>query len=296
MSNFMLTPERFSSAAQKVDTATTSGAGEATSPSVSDRLSTPRIDLPTPDVGTYGGPGFGSEVMTVAGTARIASLLLACIAGAAAIGWQVVKVTETTIPGSFGSPDTVSRDVSVNPLVFVAFILAFGLVLFTSFKPGYAPFTSVPYALAEGFVLGAVSHLFEADSSGIVLQALIGTLAVFLGILFAYSTGLLRATPKFRRMVIMATFGIMCVYIVSFVGALLGFDISFWNQSGMVGVGISLFVCAIAALNLVLDFDLIEQGAARGFPKQMEWYAAFGLVVTLVWLYLEILRLLSRRD
>ncbi len=310
MSNFMLSPERFSDAAEQLDssrdergrdrsfggtTVDESIGSDGHNGVIKDRMSVP-MELPAADVSFSGGGSVGTQAMTIAGTSRIAGLLLAFIAGGAALGWQAVKITEVVVGRTPSGSLVTTQDTSVSPLLFVAFIVAFALVIFTSFKPGWAPFTSVPYALAEGFVLGAVSHLYEADSSGIVLQALIGTIAVFFGVLFAYSTGLLRATPKFRRTVILATFGIMCVYLVGFIGNLIGLNLAFWNQSGLVGVAISLFVCAIAALNLVLDFDLIEQGAARGYPKQMEWYAAFGLVVTLVWLYLEILRLLSRRD
>ena len=173
------------------------------------------------------------------------------------------------------------------------------MALVTVFKPQYAAITGSLYALAEGLFLGALSAMYEGMHNGIVLQAVLLTVCVLAALLAAYSFGLVRATQKFRTGIMAATAGIFLVYMVSLVLGFFGIQIPFIHSSGLFGIGFSLFVVTIAALNLVLDFDLIENGVAQGAPKHMEWYAAFGLLVTLVWLYIEILRLLSklsRRD
>lgn len=170
--------------------------------------------------------------------------------------------------------------------------LVFGLI--TSFKPTWAAVTGPLYALAEGLLLGAVSAHYEARFPGIAISAAGCTIGTLAALLLAYQTGLVRATANFRLGVIAATGGICLFYLVSFVLGFFGIHIPYIHESGWIGIGFSLVVVTIAALNLVLDFDFIEQGAANGAPKYMEWYAAFGLLVTLVWLYLEILRLLAK--
>ena len=148
--------------------------------------------------------------------------------------------------------------------------------------------------MLEGFALGGISAIFEAQYSGIVIQAVgltLGTLAI---LLLAYKTGLIKPTENFKLMIVSATGGIMVLYLISFVMSMFGSGIGFIHSNGLFGIGFSLFVVAIAALNLVLDFDFIEEGSERGLPKYMEWFAAFSLMVTLVWLYLEILRLLAK--
>ena len=166
--------------------------------------------------------------------------------------------------------------------------------MLTIFKKTWAPATAPIYAACEGLVLGSTSALFELRYPGIVLRSVALTFGVLLTLLIAYRSGAIRATPGFRRGVIAATGAIVLVYLSSFVLGLFGVNLGFLNSSSPLGIGISLVVVGIAALNLVLDFDFIEQGAKTGAPKYMEWYAAFGLIVTLVWLYLEILRLLSK--
>ena len=148
--------------------------------------------------------------------------------------------------------------------------------------------------------LGSVSALFEARYPGIVFQAVALTLGTLATLLVAYKTRAIRATEGFKKGVIAATGGIVLVYLFSWLLRMFGIDLGFMHSTGWLGIGISLVIVVVAALNLVLDFDLIEQGAKQGAPKYMEWYGAFGVLVTLVWLYLEILRLLSilnrRRD
>jgi uncharacterized YccA/Bax inhibitor family protein len=164
----------------------------------------------------------------------------------------------------------------------------------TVFKKEWAPITSPIYAVLEGFVLGGISSIFEASYPGIVIQAVGLTFGTLFALLIAYRSGLIKATENFKLGVVAATGGIFLVYMISFVLSFFGTTIPFIHESGTIGILFSLFVVVVAALNLVLDFDFIERGAESGAPKYMEWYAAFGLLVTLVWLYIEILRLLSK--
>ena len=168
------------------------------------------------------------------------------------------------------------------------------LALITMFAPKAAPFTSPLYALAEGLFLGALSAFVEMQYPGIAFQAVGLTFCTLFAMLALYTTGVIRATPAFKRGIMAATFGIMMIYLLSWVLRMFSVEVPYIHGSGLVGIGFSLFVVVIAAMNLVLDFDLIEEGAKRGLPKYMEWFAAFGLLVTLVWLYIEILRLLSK--
>ena len=163
------------------------------------------------------------------------------------------------------------------------------------FRHTWAPVLAPVYALAEGLFLGGISAGFEAQYPGIVFQAVGCTFGTMFCLLMAYQSGLIRATENFKLGIVAATGGIAVVYLVTFVAGLLGFPLfSSLYGSGVIGIGFSLIVVAIAALNLVLDFDFIEQAADRGAPKYLEWYGAFALMVTLVWLYLEILRLLAK--
>ena len=151
------------------------------------------------------------------------------------------------------------------------------------------------YAIAEGLLLGGISAGFEARYPGIVVQAVGCTFGTLCCLLLAYQSGMIRATENFKLGIVAATGGIALLYLVTFLAGLFGFSLfSSLYGSGLVGVGFSVVVVAIAALNLVLDFDFIEQAADRGAPKYLEWYGAFALMVTLVWLYLEILRLLAK--
>ena len=169
------------------------------------------------------------------------------------------------------------------------------IALVTVFKKEWAPVTAPLYALAEGFFLGAISALYSHLYEGVVIQAVGLTFGTLAALLMAYRSGLIKATENFKLGVVAATGGIALLYLVSLGMRLMGFgSIGFIHESSMIGIAFSGFVVVIAALNLVLDFDFIEQGVEQGAPKYMEWYAAFGLLVTLVWLYLEILRLLGK--
>ncbi|MDR7067349.1 putative YccA/Bax inhibitor family protein [Pseudoxanthomonas japonensis] len=168
------------------------------------------------------------------------------------------------------------------------------LALITVFKKTWSPVTAPLYALVEGFFLGAISAVYNAKSDGIVMQAVMLTFGILFALLFAYRSGLIKATENFKLGVVAATGGIALVYLATIALGFFGIKIPLIHESGLVGIGFSLFVVVIASLNLVLDFDFIETGVEQGAPKYMEWYGAFGLMVTLVWLYLELLRLLSK--
>ena len=187
-----------------------------------------------------------------------------------------------------------SEPAAVNGLMMLGLLGGLAMAMVTIFKRQWAGLTAPAYALLQGLALGGISAMFELQYPGIVIQAVgltFGTLAV---LLLAYKTGLIKPTENFRLMIVAATGGIALLYLVSFVMGFFGSSVGFIHSNGLFGIGFSLFVVAIAALNLVLDFDFIEAGAEQGAPKYMEWYGAFSLMVTLVWLYLEILRLLAK--
>jgi uncharacterized YccA/Bax inhibitor family protein len=183
---------------------------------------------------------------------------------------------------------------SAMPWVFGGLIVGAISALVICFKQTWAPTLAPVYALAEGLFLGGVSASFEAQYPGIVIQAVAGTFGTMAALLLAYQSGLIRATENFKLGIVAATGGICFVYLISMIGSLFGFPIPFIHSAGPIGIGFSVVVVVIAALNLVLDFDFIENAAERGAPKYLEWYGAFALMVTLVWLYLEILRLLAK--
>lgn len=182
----------------------------------------------------------------------------------------------------------------VHGFIGVGALAGFVVALVTVFKKTWAPITAPLYAALEGVVLGGISAMFEASYPGIAIQAVALTFGVLAALLIAYTSRLIPVTQNFRLGVVAATGGIALVYLASFVLGFFGIRLPFLHDSGPLGIGISLFIVVIASLNLVLDFDFIERGAQGGLPKYMEWYAAFGLTVTLVWLYIEILRLLAK--
>jgi len=219
--------------------------------------------------------------MTVQGVVNKTGLLLFCVLLTA--GWTWTKFYEAG-----QDPQAVSSLMMLG--VFGGLILAFT----TIFKKTWAGVTAPLYALFQGLFIGGISSVLEAQFPGIVIQAASLTLGTLLVMLGAYSFGLVRATEGFKMGVIAATGGIALVYVFSFILSFFGVSVPFIHGSGLVGIGFSIFVVIIAALNLVIDFDFIEQGAKRNLPKYMEWYGAFALMVTLIWLYVEFLRLLSK--
>lgn len=219
--------------------------------------------------------------MTVTGTIGKTVVLLLCSLLTA--GWIWMKFY-----------DSGANVAVIQPYLWLGIIGGLILAIVTVFKKEWAPVTSVFYALLEGLVLGGLSAIFELQFQGIVIQAVgctFGTLALML---FAYQTGIIKATEKFKLGVFAATGGIALVYIVALVLSFFGISVPFIFGNGLFGILFSVFVVTIAALNLVIDFDFIEQGAQRGAPKYMEWYGAFAIMVTLIWLYIEFLRLLSK--
>ena len=224
--------------------------------------------------------------MTLNGTVNKTGILLLLSVLTAAFAW-----TQPVVTGPDGTA-MVAPGVTIYALggAIGGFILA----MVTVFKKTWSPVTAPLYALVEGFFLGAISAVFELKYPGIVFQAVVLTFGTLGALLAAYRSGLIRATENFKLGVVAATGGIALVYLVSMGLRLFGKDIPLIHESGLVGIGFSLFVVVIAALNLVLDFDFIESGVEAGAPKYMEWYGAFGLMVTLVWLYIEFLRLLAK--
>lgn len=221
-----------------------------------------------------------TRAMTVQGTVDKTAILLAVTIFAAIWPWRLLLD---------------SRDPEmVMPLLGLGLLGGFVLALATIFKKNWAPITAPLYAACEGLALGGFSAMFELRYHGIAFQAMALTFGVLAVMLVAYKTKAIRATRGFKLGVIAATGGIALVYLFSMVLGLFGVQMGFLYSSSPLGIGISLIVVGVAALNLVLDFDVVEQGAQMGAPKYMEWYGAFGILVTLVWLYLEILRLLAK--
>lgn len=182
----------------------------------------------------------------------------------------------------------------VFPLLIVSFVLGLGIVLFLAFKPRLAKYLVLPYAILEGLFLGLVSKVFEALFPGIVLQAVLLTCVIALLMNVLYQKRIIKVTQKFRSIMMIAIFSIFGIYLISFILTLFGTSIPYIHSSGPIGIGFSLIVVGIASLTFLLDFDMIEQFVKKGVHKDYEWYGAFSLLVTLVWLYLEILKLLSK--
>lgn len=225
------------------------------------------------------------EGMTVAGAVNKAGiLLLLCVASAAWV-WNRF----------FGASSMEDAMASVAPLVMVGAIGGLIVAFVTIFKKEWSAITAPLYALLEGLVLGGVSAMFEMRFHGLAIQAVSLTFGTLVVMLLAYRSGLIKVTDKLRLGIVAATGGIMVFYLIQFVLGLFGFHaFGAVNGSGTIGIVFSLVVVGVAALNLVLDFDLIENGARWNAPKYMEWYSGFALLVTLVWLYLEMLRLLGK--
>ncbi len=227
-----------------------------------------------------------SEVMTVNGTVNKTALMLLLVVAAAVFTWnKFFEVANLNPEAGFSA---------VAPWLAVGGIGGFITVLVTVFRPQSSGISAPIYAVFEGLFLGGISAIFESMYPNIVMRAVALTLAVFAAMLFLYRSGIIKVTQKFIMGVFAATAGIALVYLVSFIAGLFGAQMSFLYGNSNLSIGFSLVVVAIAALNLVLDFSFIERAAGSGAPKYMEWYGAFGLMVTLIWLYLEILRLLAK--
>jgi uncharacterized YccA/Bax inhibitor family protein len=228
-----------------------------------------------------------SGVMTVKGSITATAVLFVLLLASATVGWISTKAATT---------DAVTGEMQVTfpVLAMIGVIVGFVAVIALYFKPHLAKYLGPVYAIAEGFFVGAISKVFETQWDGIVVQAAGATIAVFAVMLTLYGTRIIKVTERMRRVVIFATLGVMALYLVSFVLNLFGGGVSFISDATPLGIGFSILVCGIAAFNLMLDFDFIERGAKAGLSKDYEWVAAVGLLVTIVWLYLEILRLLAK--
>lgn len=224
------------------------------------------------------------EKMTIQGAVNKSFLLIALVVIAAVFSWS------SAFPDGWSIDTAPVIPVWYYPAMIGGLVIAFIII----FKQKTAPMLAPVYAVVEGLMLGALSSIFEARYPGIVLQAVLCTMGVFLALLFLYKTRIIKATENFKLGVVAATMGICLVYVLDTILRLCGINVPYIHEGGMIGIGISLFTTTIAALNLVLDFDFIEKAADQGVPKYVEWYAAFGLLVTLIWLYLEILSLLGK--
>ena len=225
------------------------------------------------------------EGMTIAGAVNKTGILLLLCVASAAFTWNRF----------FAAPSVEQGMASVAPLLAIGGIGGFIVALVTIFKKEWSAVTAPIYALLEGLLLGGISAMFEMRFHGLAIQAVSLTFGTLVVMLIAYRSGVIKVTDKLRMGIVAATGGIMVFYLIQFVLGLFGFHaFGAVNGSGPIGIGFSLIVVAVAALNLVLDFDLIESGARWNAPKYMEWYSGFALLVTLIWLYLEMLRLLAK--
>jgi len=233
-------------------------------------------------------PGIQSAgAMTINGTINKTLILLALVVIPAVYVWDMFYASGIDTEGGLQNAS----------LMYWMYGGLFGGLIFafiTIFKFNWAPFTAPIYAVLEGLFIGGISAIFEVQFTGIVFQAVALTFGTLFAMLVTYRLGLIKVTEKFKMGVVAATGAIFVVYMMSFVLSMFSINVPFIHTGGTIGILFSLFVVVIAALNLVLDFDFIEKGAEHGAPKYMEWYGAFGLIVTLVWLYIEFLRLLSK--
>jgi uncharacterized YccA/Bax inhibitor family protein len=225
-------------------------------------------------------PLASGERMTLQGSINKSFLLLVVLLAGALWPWsQYLSGGDASVVGSS---------------ILIGALGGFVLALVISFKATLAPYLAIPYAALEGLAMGGISALLERRYPGIAIQAVGLTFAVLAVMLAAYSMRLIRVTQQFRSIIIGATGAIALLYLVSMVLGFFHVTVPVLNEASPLGIIISLVICGVAAFNLLLDFDLIESGVAQGAPRYMEWYSAFGLLVTLVWLYMEILRLLSK--
>ncbi len=221
----------------------------------------------------------GAETMTFNGALNKTALLFVILLLGAS--WTWADMTWTTAPAFSGK-------------MIIGLIGGFALAIVTAFKPELARYTAPVYAFLEGMFLGGLSAYFEGMYPGIVIPAIVLTFGIMIGMLVTYRSGLIKVTAKFRIAVVSATAGIALFYLIAMGLGFFGITIPFLFEGGMFGILFSVFVIVIAALNLMLDFDMIEQFSSAGMPRHMEWYGGFALMVTLVWLYIEILRLLAK--
>ncbi|MFA7074406.1 MAG: Bax inhibitor-1/YccA family protein [Endomicrobiaceae bacterium] len=224
---------------------------------------------------TFTHAGFSEQTMTVSGVVNKSFFLWLILAAGAYLGWSYPAITA--------------------PLMIPIIIGTLILSIVTIFNKKISPFTSPVYAFFEGLLLGVLTLFFEKQYPGIAVNAVFLTISVLFCMLAAFKAGIIRATHKFYTIVAVSTMAIFLLYMVSLVMNLFGSTgIAFINGSSTFGILFSIFVVIIASLNLIIDFDIIQKGVAANAPKYMEWYGAFALMITIIWLYIEILRLLSK--
>jgi uncharacterized YccA/Bax inhibitor family protein len=238
---------------------------------------------PGPDGASPWTPSRPYATMTVGGSVSATAVLLVVLITFGVFGWNSVEIPRNELVGP-----------TLPGWLLFAVFGALGIAILTTFKPHLARFTAPVYAAVQGLAVGAISALYQFLYEGIVIQA-VGLTVGITGVMLAlYGLRIIKVTDKFRMCVVAATGAIFLLYMINLGLGLFGVDLPFLHESTPIGIGISLVIVGIAALNLALDFDFIEKGSQAGAPKHMEWYAAFGLLVTLVWLYLELIRLLSK--
>ena len=228
--------------------------------------------------------GTGDNVMTLEGTVNKTALSL------------LILLTTAFYSYSNYMHNIIEGTIATSGYIWGGFIGGFIVALITIFKKEWAPYTVPLYAVLEGLALGGISAIYNTIYQGIVGQAVLLTFGIFVSLLVAYKTKIISPTENFKLGIFAATAGIGVAYLINFIMMFWGSGLSIMNidNASPMSIGFSILVVIIASLNLVLDFDFIEQGSEAGVPKYMEWYGAFGLLVTLVWLYLEILRLLAK--
>jgi uncharacterized YccA/Bax inhibitor family protein len=228
--------------------------------------------------------GAEPRTMSASGTYAITGLLFVIVVATAAFGFSQVEIV--TVDG---------RQEALTPAwTWLVFLLTFIVGIVGAFAYRAAPITSVLYALGEGSLLGIASRYYDLRFEGIVSQALLATLCVFLAVYFLYSLRIVKVTSRFATLVVAATGAFVLLYLVAWLLSLLGVDLRFLYAPTLLGIGISVLIVIVGALNLTLDFDFIEKAAAAGAPRYMQWYAAFGLMLSLIWIYVYVLRLLAQ--
>jgi uncharacterized YccA/Bax inhibitor family protein len=227
--------------------------------------------------------GAEPRTMSASGTYAITGLLFAIVVAAAAFGFSQVEIV--TVDG---------RQEALTPAwTWLVFLLTFIVGIVGAFAYRAAPITSVLYALGEGSLLGIASRYYDLRFEGIVSQALLATLCVFLAVYLLYSLRIVKVTSRFVTLVVAATGAFVLLYLVAWLLSLLGVDLRFLYAPTPLGIGISVLIVVLGALNLTLDFDFIEKAAEAGAPRYMQWYAAFGLMLSLIWIYVYVLRLIA---
>ena len=227
--------------------------------------------------------GAEPRTMTASGTYAITGLLFVIVVAAAAFGWSQVEIV------SVGG-----RQEALTPVwTWLVFLLTFIVGIVGAFAYRAAPVTSVLYALGEGSLLGIASRYYELRFEGIVSQALVATLCVFLAVYLLYALRVVKVTPRFATVVVAVTGGFVLLYVVAWLLSLLGVDLRFLYAPTPLGIGISALIVILGALNLTLDFDFIEKAAEAGGPRYMQWYGAFGLMLSVIWIYVYVLRLIA---